>query len=456
MRATHERRLAELRAKLGSLRAELDAWRELTDQRAELKRHHSQIRLLDATLTTLLAPVRKDIEAPTAAAVVLDRGLAWENDLLAAHSIWEVFRSKFVLRQNETFRDYLAACDDLAWACYAPALKRFAPKSLKEPPLVYLSATWSPFAQSRDTNFQNEVRRGTGDMKDLRGGPFERVLRKLPIPLVSLPWYQAFHLPGAIIIAHEVGHLVENDFDLRAELRGALDRADLGFADAWQSWASEVFADVYGCLAMGPAFVGALIDLLVTRVADVRQERSLAGLHPPRALRVEVLFKVLEKSGYAADAARLRASWEDTYPADHAMSDVAQDCDAAVKAILEGPYRGARLAEVISLAPSQTLSRLYLYSGQGQTGQLQAYGNLDPRYLFSAAQMLHENPVPNQKPEAFKLLVAQALRRGTDQYRSQGEPVATRAALDKQLEEREKQAAAEAEDLRTLLSELST
>jgi len=456
MRATHERRLAELRAKLNSLRAELDAWRDLTDKRPELKRHHSQIRLLDAMLTALLAPVRKAVDATTAAASVLERGTAWENDILAAHSIWEVFRSKYVLRQNETFRDYLAACDDLAWACYSPALKRFAPNALKEPPLVYLSATWSPFAQSRDTNFQNEVRRSTDGMKDLRGDAFEKVLRKLPIPLVSLPWYQAFHLPGAIIIAHEVGHLVERDFALRADLSAALDRAQLDYGDAWNSWAPEIFADVYGTLAMGPAFVGALIDLLVTSVDTVAQERSLEGTHPPRALRVELLLNVLDKCGYSADAARLRASWQATYSANNAMSDVAQDCEEVAKAVLNGPYRGAKLMDVISLTPNKTLPKLRLFSGQGQTAELQAYGDIDPRYLFTVAQMLHEDPVPQQKPDAFKLLVAQALRRGTDQYRNRGEPVANRAQLDVELATREAQATAEAEDLRSLLASLST
>ena len=456
IRAIPERRLAELRAKLGSLRAELDSWSDLTDRRPELKRHHSQIRLLDATLTALIAPVSEAINSKNAAAVVLERATDWENDLLGAHSIWEVFRSKYVLRQNDTFRDYLAACDDLAWACYSPALKRFAPKAVKEPPLVFLSATWSPFAQSRDTNFLNEIRRTTHDIDALRADAFQKVLRKLPIPLVSLPWYQAFHLPGAIIIAHEVGHLVEADFELHDELVTALGKAPLAFGDAWNSWAAEVFADVYGCLAMGPAFAGALIDLLVTGVTEVKQERSLSGSHPPRALRVELLLEALEISGYAADATRLRASWQGTYSAKSAMSDVAADCKEVAKAVVNGPYRGAKLSDVVSLPASNTLAQLRIYSGQGQTDDLHAHGNVDPRYLFTAAQMLHENPVPQQKPEAFKLLVAEALRRGTDQYRSQGEPVATRAELDVQLAQREAQAAAGAEDLRKLLADLST
>lgn len=453
MRATHERRLAELRSKLSSLRIELDAWKKLTDDSPPLKRHQSQIRLLDATLTALLMPVDQALAAQPGEADIFEKGVGWENDILAAHSIWEVFRAKYVLRQNEIFRDYLAACDDLAWECYAPALKRFAPGALKEPPLVYLSATWSPFAQSRDTNFLNEVRATGGGLAKLGSEEFQQVLARLPIPLVSLPWYQLLHLPGAIIVAHEIGHVVERDFKLTDALIAALEGAGLANPEVWKAWASEVFADVYGCLAMGPTFAGSLMDLMTTARSTVANERRMSGAHPPRALRVEIVLTVLTETAYADEANRLRAAWEATYTRPHAMEDFVEDAKRAAKAVMHGPYSGAKLTDVVSFPKSATLANIRIFAAQGQAINLAPYS--DPRELFAAAQMLHEEPLQNQKPNVFKLLVDQAIRRGANQYRSQGQVIEKKAQLDAELAAREKQARNDAEGLRTLLRELA-
>jgi hypothetical protein len=68
----------------------------------------------------------------------------------------------------------------------------------------------------------------------------------------------------------------------------------------------------YGCLCMGPAFVGAMMDLLSASVASVQNESRSGGKYPTRALRVELMLGALQRD-HAADAARLRATWEDVY-----------------------------------------------------------------------------------------------------------------------------------------------
>ena len=453
IRPAHVRRLAELRAKLTSLRNELDDWRKLTQDSLPLRRHFKQIRLLDATLTGMLASTSKALAQQAEDESVFVNGIEWENELLAAHSIWEVFRSKYVLRQNDTFRDYLAACDDVAWACYEPALRKFAPGVDKEPPLVFLSATWSPFVQSRDTNFQNEIRVTSAGVPALSSDEFQQVLKRLPFPLVSLPWYQAFHLPGANIIAHEVGHVVDNEFDIRAQILARLDAANLKFAATWKSWAAEMFADIYGCLAMGPAFAGAMLDLLATNAKEVQNERRLGGAHPTHALRVQIILRALSLSGYGDEALRLRGTWEKSFPPKKIMDDVAAEMDAVVDIILARPYHGANLTEVISLPPSGVVKQMRAYAGQGQALQLRQFDASDPRYLFAAAQLLHEEPIANQKDNAFQLLVAQAMRKGTGQFRSQGKPVATQAELDQQLDAQLTSCSNQGLELRKLLTE---
>ncbi len=451
-RAAYLRRYAEIEAKRSSLRVELDSWKHITDTVASLRRYNSQIRLLDATLSGMLETVEGAMREAPIESTVLDRGTDWENDILAAHSIWEIFRSKYALRQNELFCDYLAACDDLAWECYAPARARFAAAGLpsRTPPLVYLSSTWSPFVQSRDSNFQNEVRATGVDSAALRREAVRGVLGRLPIPLVSLPWYQAFHLPGAILLAHEMGHVVQHDFDLEGAISAALVRARLQFPEVWVGWAAETFADIYGCLAMGPAFAGALIDLLLASVATVTNEERRGGTHPVRALRVEIVLTVLDRTGYRLDSQRLRESWNATYPAPVKMQDFIADVASIVEVLLEGPYHGSKLTDVISFSAHSGVERIASAAGGGRTGELQMYS--DPRALFAAAQRLHEDPVPRQDPEAFQLLVTQIIQKGAGQYRHEGKPVASKEELGRATQAQEQQARELGKELRQSLS----
>lgn len=383
------RRRAEIDAKLASLGAEFEYWRKITLAEGGLGRHNSQVRRLAATIDGALATLRATLkELPGDSERVLDEGEEWENEILAAHSIWEVFRSKLVLRHNQLFADKLAACDDLAWECYSPALQQWDPER-KGPPLVYFSATWSPFAMSRDSSFQNEVKVSMGTKAALRDEGFQAVLGQLPVPLVSIPWYHAFHLPGALIIAHEVGHVVEDDFGLRKEIETAIEGAGLKFTDLWLEWSREMFADVYGCCAMGPAFAGAMIDLNATNVKKVQQEERKYGDYPTYNLRVRLLSETLRQTGHAGDAARLLANWEAVYGPIATMLDYLAELPKVVEALLKGPYRGKALTEIVSYPAGWDNDVPVI--GRTAAQNMSLKGRTDPRPLFAAVQWLHEN-----------------------------------------------------------------
>jgi hypothetical protein len=59
----------------------------------------------------------------------------------------------------------------------------------------------------------------------------QRAVERLPIPPVGVPWFQLRPLPDALVLAHAIGHHVENDFDLTPTLRELADAA-LTFAAA--------------------------------------------------------------------------------------------------------------------------------------------------------------------------------------------------------------------------------
>lgn len=448
------RRRAEVEAKLKSLDEEIAHWTKVTEEAERgLRRHYSQVRRLAAVFAGLTESVKAAIAIPSDdPEAVFESAEDWENEILAAHAVWEVFRSKLVLREDESFRDRLAACDDLAWACYAPAMRHFSGVR-KEPPLVYFTATWSAFAVSRDSSFENEVRASHGSAAALGDDGFQDVLAKLPIPLIGVPWYHVSHLPGAIAIAHEAGHVVESDFDLKAAIKLALDGARLDHPQLWEGWASEVFADLYGCLCMGPAYVAVVMDLLSTRREDIRTEERWSGRYPSRALRVEILLAALDACGHGAQIKRLRAIWEEAYGPMQTMLSVRDDVGRAVPALYAGPYQGRALSEIVSPFPADAAG-LVEELGEKAAGN---YGELEPdvRLLFAAAQWVHEHAAPSQAGEAYQRIVTRLVQPGATEFRMRGAPVADKVSVEadlKLLEEADKQNGRELNAMRLRLT----
>lgn len=442
------RRRAEIVSKIDSLTSEWAHWVQVTQEESTgLRRHHSQVRRIVASLQGLTEAVSGRVGDATAD--VLAEALHWEEDVLAAHAIWEVFRAKLVLRRDNLFRDALAPCDDLAWECYRPAMTALAPRpDAKTPPLVYFSSTWSPFAQSRDRTFANEVRAARGTGGALADDTYQRVMSRLPVSLVGLPWYQSSYLPGAILIAHEIGHVVEWDFDLGAGIRAALAGAGLQFPDVWAGWASEVFADTYGALAMGPAFGGALIDLLAASRDVVTAEARRGGAYPTRALRVELTLRVLQQTGHDAAAARLRGVWEATYGAITAMADFLTDADTVIPALLAATFNGVRLRDVITAPGTDQAARQVAQWTVDNHVKLR--GVADVRVLFSAAQWLQEEQHP-QRGSAFAILRAHAARQGGHQFRFRGQPVADVSQVEQAMRDDEACDIATGRELRDFL-----
>jgi hypothetical protein len=183
--------------------------------------------------------------------------------------------------------------------------------------------------------------------------PASRALvQQLPVPVVGVPWFQLYHLPDALVIGHEVGHLVERDTRLTGTIRELVERAvteaemDPGCVAAWRGWAAEAFADVYGALSGGPAFVRALSDFLVTAGAEPAGSKD----YPPVTLRVALTAAVLPAAAAsgpreAAETetamaetamAELRASWAEAGLTD--LGDQAAGAAAVARALVAGPY----------------------------------------------------------------------------------------------------------------------
>jgi hypothetical protein len=355
------RKVLELKEKLAGIGAEFDAWLADADKGKPLRKHHTQIRRLTDQLRGMAADIALRIENVS---VDDDEVMATcrqlQREMLEVHRLWDYYRSKLSLRYVQWFSGYLSTADEFAWACYEPAqqvAEGRADATLRGGPLVFLSGDFSPFTFARETAFEVSDVPGT-----LNSEQFEAILAALPIPVIGVPWYQVAHLPDAVLIAHEVGHDVERDFGLSDSISGhaeaALAAADAEVRFAWSNWLREVWADLYGVLAAGPAFVAAMTDLLVTNpsevVADAHSPINF-GPHPPAFLRVRAMTHALEQIGFGDEAGAYRDAWNETFPA-NGGGDVAAVAESVVDGLLSGTFPelgDKQLGDVVSFSAAQ-------------------------------------------------------------------------------------------------------
>ena len=358
------RKRTELRQRLASLDVEFDTWRALTTAGRLLQKHHSQVRLVTSRLEGLRDALSARLER-VPDATLLGRARDLGKMILAGQAIWHFFRDKLGQRESAWFEPFLKGADEIAWACYQPALAaattaaaaagRTPPR--REPPLVFLNAAWSPFVLPRGSAYQVDASSTWHEQED-----FATVLRSLPFAVVGLPWSDAAWYPSTPVLAHEIGHAVEDDFGLTPTLRTVVHSCPVPKArqEPWQSWCGEVFADLWGVLSLGPAFVQALVDILADHPSRVAAEQRTPPDwqgYPTAWLRVQLATLLLGKSGYVNEAATLWGEWRARYPA-HAMTEFEPDAAVVATALHDAtwPPLGAtapRLAHVQSFTPAQ-------------------------------------------------------------------------------------------------------
>jgi hypothetical protein len=329
-----ERRLS-FQEKLDSLESSFQLWEQISAEGQPFRKHNTQLIAIFTVLRRMLSQV-KGLGAGNGLAGLRNA----ERGLLAAHRIWEYFRGKLAQRRDPLLQPYLAFADELAWACYSPIQKLAFPNEndgrLKEPPLVYLNGGMSPFALTRIDRFAAEEVPGEPLDKS-----WEKLTGSLPVPVIGVPWYQVHRVFDALVIVHEIGHIVETDFRLHDQLADLLAKAVPGARlKAWQAWQSEVFADVFACSCVGPAFVRNLMETIAVdaeSVGDEVQVEGLWGKYPTLYLRGLLNIRVLKELGFESVAADLEKEWTIVYP-QHEMSEFDQDIDAVAIRFLNGPY----------------------------------------------------------------------------------------------------------------------
>ncbi|MEO8130969.1 MAG: hypothetical protein ABJF23_04590 [Bryobacteraceae bacterium] len=384
-----ERKQAELTARSASLTQEFTHWKSISESKGVFAKNHSQIRRIIGLLESVLRNI-------PAASTDLGSQRTREQSVLTVHSLWDFFRSKLTLRQEEFFGEYLRACDDFAWACYEPLRNLLPTESRREPPLVFLNGGWSPYAVPRDQTFKADP--ATGGWSAKMG--LREVVEKLPLPMVGLPWFQVSHLPDTLVIAHEMGHIAEWDFGLSGALQQAVYAANLEpvNAEVWNGWKREVFADLYGVVCGGAAFAGSLADFLAGEALRLKDGASPEGdPHPHPWLRVAVVCEGLRQTGDGSSADRLAAEWQPEPGVLRKDETFKDDVKPLVAAILAGPYRVGATAGPLSqliIPPAGSDGIAGMIVNQSKISVNNGNRNLVRRQLFAAARLLYaKDPV---------------------------------------------------------------
>jgi hypothetical protein len=311
-----------LRAQRTELEADLELWAQRASPFGDLPLHQSQVSRLRRQLTSALGAALEGTPLEGDKTPPFDGSLAQLPELRRAvgtvHLLWDFFRDKLAQRDTPAYRQHLGVADDFAWLCYEPFLRAAStadvPNKLecKEPPLVFCVADRAPFAQARTKALHPPGL----DSKDLEKVTEE--VRRLPVPVIGMPWAVVNRLPPMVLIGHETGHVIAEDLGLAAEARAVIASLNLDGRDAekrkgvWKSWSDETFADIIGVLATGTAFVSGLAAEMAASPSEIEQARindSKPGRYPTPTLRIALCEEILRLLGIDPPKA-----WSSTYP----------------------------------------------------------------------------------------------------------------------------------------------
>lgn len=289
-----------------SVAAQLERWRVRTDV---LPEHTSQVKRLTASVGALLddAQNRTDDREPGSLALALLR----RDGVHATALVWEFFASRLAQRDVPDLEPGLLLADDLAYRVWLPALTAargadtLAADDVRTPPLTHFGTSPSPVVLPRSAWLPHR------SLPDPWDRYFDDAVHSLPVPVIELPCSQSRFLPALVSVAHEAGHVIEDDLGASE----ALDKLARPIGGPWPGWRYELTADLWGLLGCGAGYlaglVGALVELGLTAAALPADANPRS--HPPAWIRLPVLFALADKIGLAGDAgvAAVRTAWSE-------------------------------------------------------------------------------------------------------------------------------------------------
>jgi hypothetical protein len=354
---------------LERLVVELDTWR---DQRikADCDLAGNYRGQYETQRETIVVEVRNAIEAVREETAKLSTGASPDGQLyerlaridrqvIWIRYAWGFYRSPFDQRDDPLLKATLKAADEVAWSCFKPLFNQHGVRRPPAPlPCIDFDYAPSTVLTSHAHVLHRELEEDDEWQKGFKSLPVP--LLRLPPTVVSAPW-------NLTLIAHEVGHAVYADVEPDGGFRKSfplLIEAGVHHAGAsnedkarWRSWATEIFADCYSVLMLGPWALWSIGQLEYGPASKMSVARRN---YPAANVRLYLLAQF-------AAAAGLKSAWDPlaglgiseeqlTDPSRMTMQDAAAAREVAKLIKNELPLRQQTLAEAVTfdLADFQT------------------------------------------------------------------------------------------------------
>lgn len=382
-------RREELRRRVKTLPDEVAAWKKWTTDALDMDAHFSQLAAI-AVLMEVFGQQQTDLlqqlSPASGAAAFETSAFTLVKSIIQSQRVWDFFRSKLDLRFSPVFKDVLWVADTIAWDCYRPVLEGAADQGilprdqLREPPLTYLTAEFSPATWVRGSRPND-------------GRNYDLGTATLPIPVIQVPWDHVANVWELLSLHHEVGHDLEADLKLRPRLQKAVAAAVAGERQSrWMAWQPEVIADLIGLQLAGPAYTEMLMNLLLLPAADVTP-LDVSDPHPthyPRILMNAAYIRTLVKGNQALldHAQRVEDIWLSFYGTQPQFDDYISDFPDVFAALMDQGFdelKGKSLRDLLPYTAADD-ARIrgaagYILTGRNKPAQLR------PRHCVSAARL---------------------------------------------------------------------
>lgn len=277
------------------LKSEIAAWHMARVDADKLRQYQMQLEVLKKTLDDAsdylqTELTRLDVSQP--AGEFYQQCRLFDLRVIWLRKLWNFYREKFDQRDDESLKALLLAADEVVWSCFHQI---FVGEQRSHPaPLPFVEASYSP------ESFPSEL--VPHDLKPSETGFLQKLMARLPIPLVSLP-QSCVRFPWQLVyVGHEIGHQIQ--YALLDELRMVigfqtrigeiiLNRTqDDDYAQTWSRWGREIFADVFSVVMMGDWAVRAMVGFEMQKPATMLARRSQ---YPSPVVRLCLLKKVAER-----------------------------------------------------------------------------------------------------------------------------------------------------------------
>lgn len=306
------------------------------------------------------------------------------NHALAGETeqVWEFYVNLFGQRRGR-MAPWLGAMDQIALDCYQAVWMGLGKaRPIPSPaPFAYVETGFGPATFRRGVKLS---------MLGQRANPF---------PLVKVPRHRLINPWSLGAVPHEVAHNIQNDLGLWDVMPRRIDAGfrHAGLPDAnaavWRRWHKETYADLAGTLLIGPAYAGALMDVVGRSRAETAAWSDEA-VHPTPIIRVPLNLRLLERIGFEEDAAAFRRAWDALYPAaawaqvpSWVRADLKRQIDAVLDAVVFercAEYGGRSLAEVVRFEPKHSL---LVREAATRLERGDSTGVLPERFLIAAARV---------------------------------------------------------------------